>query len=154
MKSIPIADMAELRQRLNAWCKQRPGAPLQLSMTVGGMPLMVRGSAHLGVRTATCGALLAQAPDASALEQAGRLALGNVALYEGGLALDDASNSLWLSHTLHDPSPQAICSALSALRAQTHGWKRTLTARASREQSSPRRPTSARSIPISWTSRR
>jgi len=123
-------------------------------MSVGGVLLTVRGGAHLGVRTATCGALLAQAPDTLTLEQAGRLALGNVALYEGGLALDDASNSLWLSHTLRDPSPQAICSALSTLRAQTHGWRRTLAARARRAQSLPSRPAGTRSIPASWTTRR
>lgn len=154
MKSTTIASAAHLRQRLAAWCKASPGNALHLTMTVGGVPLTVRGGAQFGVRTATCGALLARSPSAPMLAQAGRMALGNVALFEAGLALDDASNTLWLSRTLHDPSPQAVCTALSALRSQARGWQRALAAQTCRERGTPHNKSGLPSMPPSWSMRR
>jgi len=153
-KPITTTSAADLRQRLSAWCATHSSNPLHLEMSIGGIALTVRGSTHLGVRIATCGALLALAPNTQTLEQAGRLALGSAALYDAGLAFDEASNSLLLSQTLHDPSPQTIYTALCALRAQTRGWKRTLATQAHREQSTARTQSALPSMPPSWAMRR
>jgi hypothetical protein len=158
MKTVPITSAAELRRSLSAWCAARPGGNLHLSMTVGTVRLTVRGGSHLGVASATCAGLLAEAPSAQTLAQAGRLALGNATRYAAGLALDESGDRLWLSHTLHDPSTAQICNALSVLHAQVRSWQRTLAAQARREQS-PARTRSAplplpSTVPASWSMRR
>jgi hypothetical protein len=158
MKTVVVAGAVELCRRLGAWCATRPGGSMHLSMRAGAVLMTVHGSSHLGVSTATCAALLAHAPSTQMLTQAGRLALGNAARYPAGLALDESTDRLWLSHTLHDPSAAQICTALGVLRAQVRGWQKALDAQTRHE----RNPAYSRAaatltpstLPASWSMRR